>query len=46
VFTGEVMDQSELYGLLDRRGDLGLELVSVQPQTTIDPVIDHDLKPA
>lgn len=32
VFTGEVKDQSQLYGLLDRLLDLGLELISVQPQ--------------
>ena len=33
VFTGEVKDQSQLYGLLNRLLDLGLELISVQPQT-------------
>jgi hypothetical protein len=33
VFTGEIQDQAQLYGLLDRVRDLGLELVSVQPQT-------------
>lgn len=33
MFTGEVKDQSQLYGLLDRVRDLGLELISVQPQT-------------
>jgi len=32
AFTGEIRDQSQLYGLLDRVRDLGLELVSVQPQ--------------
>ena len=32
VFTGEVKDQSQLYGLLYRLRDLGLELISVQPQ--------------
>jgi hypothetical protein len=37
VFTGEITDQSQLYGLLDRVRDLGLELVSVQPQPTADP---------
>jgi hypothetical protein len=36
VFTGEVRDQSQLYGLLDRISDLGLELISVQPQTKSD----------
>jgi hypothetical protein len=34
LFTGEVKDQSQLYGLLDRLRDLGLELISVQPETT------------
>ncbi len=33
VFTGEVKDQSYLYGLLDRLRDLGLELISVQPES-------------
>lgn len=33
VFTGEVKDQSQLFGLLDRLRDLGLELISVQPQS-------------
>jgi hypothetical protein len=36
VFTGEVKDQSQLYGLLDRLRDLGLELISVQPETAAD----------
>jgi hypothetical protein len=31
VLTGEARDHSQLYGLLDRIGDLGLELVSAQP---------------
>jgi hypothetical protein len=37
VFTGEIRDQSQLYGLLDKVRDLGLELVSVQPQLAADP---------
>ncbi|OJZ74872.1 hypothetical protein BRW65_06530 [Mycobacterium paraffinicum] len=37
VFTGEIRDQSQLYGLLDRVRDLGLELVSVQPQPAASP---------
>jgi hypothetical protein len=37
VFTGEIRDQSQLYGLLDRVRDLGLELVSVQPQPAVSP---------
>lgn len=36
VFTGEIHDQSQLYGLLDRVRDLGLELISVQPQPAAD----------
>jgi hypothetical protein len=40
VFTGEIRDQSQLYGLLDRVRDLGLELVSVQPQPAVDPTTD------
>jgi len=36
VFTGEIRDQSQLYGLLDRVRDLGLELISVQPQPLAD----------
>lgn len=35
VFTGEIKDQSQLYGLLDRVRDLGLELISVQPETAV-----------
>jgi hypothetical protein len=37
MFTGEIRDQSQLYGLIDRVRDLGLELVSVQPQPPADP---------
>jgi hypothetical protein len=39
VFTGEIRDQSQLYGLLDRVRDLGLELVSVQPQSGVEPTV-------
>lgn len=46
VFTGEVKDQSQLYGLLDRIRDLGLDLVSVQPQTSIDTPTDGEPSPA
>ncbi|MGX9787576.1 hypothetical protein [Mycobacterium sp. MMS18-G62] len=42
VFTGEVKDQSQLYGLLDRLRDLGLELISVQPETAADRATDDD----
>jgi hypothetical protein len=42
VFTGEVKDQSHLYGLLNRLLDLGLELISVQPQTDAGRATDDD----
>jgi hypothetical protein len=42
VFTGEVKDQSQLYGLLDRLLDLGLELISVQPQTEAGQATTED----
>jgi hypothetical protein len=42
MFTGEVKDQSQLYGLLNRLLDLGLELISVQPQTDAGRAIDAD----
>jgi hypothetical protein len=42
VFTGEVKDQAQLYGLLDRLRDLGLELISVQPQTEPGQTTDGD----
>jgi hypothetical protein len=31
VITGEIRDQSQLQGLLERTAQLGLELVSVEP---------------
>jgi hypothetical protein len=40
VFTGEIRDESQLYGLLDRVRDFGLELVGVQPQPAADPPSD------
>jgi hypothetical protein len=40
-FTGEIRDQSQLYGLLDRVRDLGLELISVQPQSAADLTTTH-----
>jgi hypothetical protein len=42
VFTGEVKDQAQLYGLLDRLRDLGLELISVRPQVEAGGATDED----
>lgn len=42
MFTGEIRDQSQLYGLLDRVRDLGLELVSVQPYPAADPTTEEE----
>ena len=42
VFTGEVRDQSQLYGLLDRLRDLGLELISVQPHAATGRATDDE----
>jgi hypothetical protein len=42
AFTGEIHDQSQLYGLLDRVRDLGLELVSVEPHALADPPNDEE----
>ena len=35
AITGPVVDQAQLHGLLDRVGELGLELISVNP--TLEP---------
>ena len=36
VLTGEVRDQAQLYGLLDRLRDFGIELVAVEPDGAAD----------
>jgi hypothetical protein len=41
VFAGEIRDQSQLYGLLDRVRDMGLELISVAPLTVIELATDE-----
>jgi hypothetical protein len=38
--TGTVVDQSQLHGLLDRVGELGLELISVNAIGDEDPAAD------
>jgi hypothetical protein len=40
AFAGEVRDQSQLYGLLDRLRDLGFELVSLEPCSSAQPPDD------
>ena len=42
IFIGEIRDQSQLHGLLDRVQDLGLELISVRPQSVTPPTWDKD----
>jgi len=37
AITGPVVDQAQLHGLLNRVGDLGLELISVNPTPTPEP---------
>jgi hypothetical protein len=36
VLVGEVRDQAQLYGMLDRLRDFGIELVAVEPAGTAD----------
>jgi hypothetical protein len=42
MFTGVVKDQPQLYGFLDRLLDLGLELISVQPQPEAGRATEDD----
>src|SRR5258708_4622102 len=42
MFSGEIREQSQLYGLVDRVRDLGLERVSVQQQPATVPNNRHD----
>jgi hypothetical protein len=41
VLVGEVRDQAQLYGLLDRLRDFGIELVAVEPVGTADTGAEH-----
>jgi hypothetical protein len=36
VLIGEIRDQAQLYGLLDRLRDFGIELVAVEPAGAAD----------
>ena len=36
VLVGEVRDQAQLYGLLDRLRDFGIQLVAVEPDGAAD----------
>lgn len=40
-FTGEIRNQSALYGFLDRLSDLGLELISVRPHPPPNQISDE-----
>jgi hypothetical protein len=44
AITGMVVDQSNLHGLLDRIGELGLDLVSVNPIGDEDPPVGAQLR--
>jgi hypothetical protein len=48
VFVGEVRDQAQLYGLLDRLRDFGIELVAVErePTETADTGAEHSSPPS
>jgi hypothetical protein len=41
VLVGEVRDQAQLYGLLDRLRDFGIELIAVEPAGTADTSAEH-----
>jgi hypothetical protein len=45
AITGMVVDQSHLHGLLDRVGELGLDLVSVNAIGDEDPPVGPQLRP-
>ena len=41
VLVGEIRVQAQLYGLLDRLRDFGIDLVAVEPADTADTGIEH-----
>ena len=41
VLVGDVRDQAQLHGLLDRLRDFGIELIAVQPAGTADISAEH-----
>ena len=41
VLVGEIRDQAQLYGLLDRLRDFGIDLVAVEPADTADTGIER-----
>ena len=43
VLVGEIRDQAQLYGLLDRLRDFGIELVAVEPADTADAAAEPRL---
>ena len=45
AITGMVVDQSQLHGLLDRVGELALDLVSVNAIGDEDPPVGPQLRP-
>ena len=46
ILTGEVVDQPHLHGILERIGDLGLKLESVQDLSEdVHPRVERDREP-
>ena len=41
VLVGEIRDQAQLYGLLDRLRDFGIDLIAVEPADTADTGSEH-----
>jgi hypothetical protein len=46
VLTGNVRDQAQLYGLLGRLQEFGIELLAVEPAGSPDADSDADAGPA